>query len=106
MLRKPMTDLESTILDLLQERDSPSLTREELVWMTGHPDRANREAIASLQAQGYPIVSLGKGYWLGTHEEVEAYKRREWRRLRTMAEKLRGILPKVHEVVQQLDLGF
>jgi hypothetical protein len=103
-----MTDLESTILSLLRGRDiSPlAVTRDDLVSVTGCPGRANRDAIASLQAQGFPIVSLGKGYWLGTQEEVEAYKRREWKRLRTLAEKLKGFMPQVNEALKQLDLGF
>lgn len=103
-----MTDLESTILNLLRGKDISSvvLTRDALVSVTGYPDRANRDAIASLQAQGFPIVSLSKGYWLGTQEEVEAYKRREWKRLRTLAEKLKGLMPQVNEALKQLDLGF
>ncbi len=103
-----MTDLETAILKFLHARENPvlALTRNDLSTMTGYPDRANRDAIASLQAQGYPIVSLGKGYWLGTQEEVEAYKRREWKRLRTMAEKLKGLMPQVDEALRQLDLGF
>lgn len=103
-----MTELESTILSLLRGKNISNLavTRDNLVSLTGYPDRANRDAIASLQAQGHPIVSLGKGYWLGTHEEVEAYKRREWKRLRTMAEKLKGFMPQVNDALEQLDLGF
>lgn len=103
-----MTDLESTILSLLRGKEISSfaMTREDLVLLTGYPDRANRDAIASLQAQGYPIVSLGKGYWLGTETEVAAYKRREWKRLRTLAEKLKGFMPQINEALKQLDLGF
>lgn len=103
-----MTDLESIILNLLQGKGiaSGALTRDHLVSVTGCPDRANRDAIASLQAQGFPIVSLGKGYWLGTEAEVAAYKRREWKRLSTLADKLKGFMPQVSEALKQLDLGF
>ncbi|HCU25987.1 MAG TPA: hypothetical protein DF383_13295 [Deltaproteobacteria bacterium] len=104
-----MTELESAILNLLRDKRHPALalSRSQLASLTGHPDRTNREAIAALQAQGYPIVSLGKGYWLGTEEDIAAYKRREWKRLRTMAEKLRSLQPKLpQDQQQQMGLKF
>lgn len=103
-----MTDLESKILESLKGRSTPSyaVTRSDLVRLTSSPDRANRDAIASLQAQGHPIVSLGKGYWLGTKADVESYTRREWHRIRTLAKKLKGFLPQISEALGQLDLGL
>lgn len=42
--------------------------------MIGENERTIRLAIRSLREQGYPICSLthGKGYWMGSKEDVRA----------------------------------
>lgn len=102
-----MTDLETQILELLTGRSpAAAVTREELVCLTGQSDRKNRDAVASLQSQGYPIINLRHGYYWGTQEEVQKYKNREWKRIRSLAFKLKNLFPKLHEAVEQLELGF
>ncbi len=103
-----MTDIESKILGVLEERkQSPMkqpVTRSALVAATGLPDRKVRDAIASLQAQGFPIVSLQKGYFLGEQKDVDAYIRREKSRAITILQKLRNLVPQLGGLVDQLTL--
>jgi DNA-binding IclR family transcriptional regulator len=56
-------------------RDNP-LTREDLCYYTGLPDRQARRYIHELRTHGYPIVmnESGKGYWMAdTMREVEIF---------------------------------
>lgn len=102
-----MNDFEAKILNCLGARTSPKempVTRSVLAAHTGLTDRKLRDAIASLQAQGFPIVSLSKGYFLGAKEEVEAYIRREKSRAITILQKLRNLVPQLGELVDQLTL--
>lgn len=89
-----MTEVETKILGILEGRKpgSPSLTRNEMSNMTGIHPRQIRLAMASLQTQGHPIISPGKGYRMATtQEEIEAFLRRESRRAFTILKKLRDL---------------
>ena len=102
-----MADLEDQILRALEGRLSPTaaVTRMELTSITGQTDRANRAAISALQTRGLPIVSLTKGYFMAANGEYRRrYLAREWKRIKTLAEKLRGIEPRVTEAIRQLEL--
>lgn len=98
-----MTPEQQTILDLLK-----TATRDRPVdrFKVGLSERAFRNAIADLQEHGHPVVSLGKGYWLGTPQEVDAYARREKHRAETILAKLKRLRPKLKTVVNQLEFGF
>jgi hypothetical protein len=101
-----MTEIESKILGLLEGRRSPllALTRAELELKTGLTDRLVRASIASLQTQGHPVISLGRGYWIGDQKDIDAYIRREKHRAITILQKLRRFLPRVDEMIEQLSL--
>lgn len=89
-----MTEIEAKILGILEGRptNSPSLTRDVMSNMTGIHPRQIRLAMASLQAQGHPIISPGKGYRLATtQEEIESFLRRESHRAFTILKKLRQL---------------
>lgn len=68
-----------------------SCDRAALVFLTGLTDRKVREAVASLQALGWPIVSLAKGYRLASSADAEQYAAREERRALTILAKVRRI---------------
>lgn len=98
---------EETLIDLLKGRSRRNpITRKALMSLTGLKDRKVREFIALLQEQGKPIVCLDKGYFWGTAEEVESYKRREMKRAFTILKKLRHLIPNVGEMVRQMELGL
>jgi len=102
-----MTDitLKHKILDILDGHRSQdtAVTREQLETNTKAPDRLIRDCIAELQGDGFPIVSLGKGYWLGSKEEVRRYAMREKFRALTILKKIRGFLP-VQTIINQLEM--
>jgi biotin operon repressor len=96
---------ESIILNLLKNRTKQySISRKELVAGSCLTDRKVRVLISELQSKGYPIISLGQGYWMASGEELEAYKRRETRRAVTILNKLRKLIPNVSSIVKQLEL--
>lgn len=74
---------------------SPSVTREELVRLTGRPDRQVRAAIEQLRVAAHPVVSAGDhaGYSLSTDpEEIRECREREvMGRIRSHARVARGL---------------
>lgn len=80
------------------------IKRKDLCALTGMTDRKVRLAIAELQGQGHPIVSLSVGYFLGTQTEVESYKRREMHRAFSLLAKLKRMFPDFQDVARQLKL--
>lgn len=63
--------IEERILSILGSKPK---SKGYLVGMIGENERTIRLAIRSLREQGYPICSLthGKGYWMGSKEDVRA----------------------------------
>lgn len=96
-------DAKTFILIRLHEK---KFLRRELVEITGLKDRKVRDIIADLQSQGFPLVSLGKGYWMGTDEEVKSYRKREMSRAFTILRKLKHLLPQASEALKQLEMQF
>jgi biotin operon repressor len=94
----------SILLFLKDSSKNNPVKRKTLSLLLGIPDRKVRAGIAELQAQGHPIVSLNVGYFLGTREEVEAYKRREMHRAFSLLSKLKRMFPDFQEVARQLKL--
>lgn len=94
--------LERAIVNILRSHVGKAhrITRKELVRKaTGKlvaslaDDRKVRLAIASLQGQGYPILSDSGagGYWLGEPGEIEGYIAELESRRATLAEKIRAL---------------
>lgn len=102
MINITLTHMILDILDGHRSQDR-AVTRKQLETHTKASDRLIRDCIAELQGQGLPIVSLKKGYFLGSQEEVQAYARREKFRALTILKKLRGFLP-VQQVISQLEM--
>lgn len=100
-----MTEHDAQNLILLKLKEK-KFFRRELVQVTGLTDRKIRDIIADLQSQGSPIVSLGKGYWMGTDEEVKSYRNREMNRAFTILRKLKNLVPQAGEALKQLEIGF
>lgn len=94
--------LERAIISILQGHVSKAhrITRNDLVLravnnprITSADDRKVRLAIASLQSQGYPILSDSGagGYWLGEPDEIEGYIAELESRRATLADKIQAL---------------
>lgn len=68
--------MKQKILKALKQGRENAITRKQLVKLTGYNDRAVRNIIADLRAEGVPVVSNTKtgGYYLPTTlEEANEY---------------------------------
>ena len=97
--------MQASILSCLSgtTKNNP-IKRKDLCLLTGLTDRKVRAEIATLQSSGVAVVSLSAGYFFGTREEVEAYKRREMHRAFSLLSKLKRMFPDFQEVARQLKL--
>lgn len=104
--KETISKVEETLLRVFQHHcsEGTAITRGQLRALTNHNDRVNRLAIASLQAKGHPIISLKKGYFLGTEKDVEHYVRREKCRAISILAKLKHLQPKLSHLIQQMKL--
>lgn len=97
--------LERCIINILSGCDkSNRISRKELARQVfagranSVNDRKVRLAIASLQSQGYPILSDSGagGYWLGNADEIEAYIAELESRRAALAEKIKALRSTSH----------
>ena len=81
-----MTSLEDKLLTIFQHHQGPqrSVSRKQLEIYTGEKDRIIRNAIANLRVEGYPIISLSKGYYWATGSDLVHFIRREECRAKTV----------------------
>ena len=99
---------EQKLIDLLKRvTEKEPASRREISVVTGLSDRKNRRIISGLQLAGSPIVSIRKGYfWARRKEQIAQYKAREWRRVKSIAERLRGLAPEIKRAIDQLNFKF
>lgn len=68
-----LTKEEELVFSLISKKP---ISRDELVKATGKEDRAVRMIIEGLILKDKPIVSLNKGYKIGSSYELEQYERK------------------------------
>ncbi|MZQ97189.1 MAG: hypothetical protein GT601_05900 [Acidaminobacter sp.] len=63
-------------------------TRQDLVDITGYPDRLIRDQISKLRKSGVPVVNFGKGYYISEDPaEIRKFIRIEyWSKMHDMRE--------------------
>lgn len=63
--------IENRLLSILTDKPA---SKSYLISMVGENERTIRKCIHNLRKQGHPICSLthGKGYWMGSKEDVRA----------------------------------
>lgn len=87
-------------------KERPAL-RPWLRERTGWGERRVRDVISDLQAQGFWVISLGKGYYITeSKEELLAYKKREQKRAKNILWKLSRLFPELREVHRQMEMSF
>lgn len=83
-----------------------ALTRRQLRLHINLPDRLIRDAISELRLEGFPIVSLDKGYFWASSEDLKSYIKRERHRALSILQTVRKLEKDrtLEDDLEQLDL--